>query len=411
MKTVRFLPLLLLLALVLSLAPAPAARADDAAAYAPVLSALRAAAAEPEPDPFAHEDAFSYLFFMPYVQAVPGALLTDLNADGVPELLLGNASPDAGQYGPVFFYDLYTLIDGAPKHVVSSGERYRYYLRGDGLIAFEGSSGAAYSYVALYRFGGVGLSCLRMLLTDENGCYAAEGETYDSSYAHAIDRDRWNALADDCRADLITAPPFTPLDREPLPLDLSAVPRPEDAAYGELARQYRAALAEPWTYLTGATPLVHGALLYDCFIEPGELEGTPALRWQRLDLNGDGTDELLLTLALLGEYGETLEETAYELYVLKDGAARPLFELLVGPRWGSRLLPTADGHLLLTRADRQRELYHLDADGALVCDGVFTPDDSVEYGAHYRDADGNQLSAYDLWESLGGSATVSGQDF
>ena len=412
MKLPRLLSVLLLLALVLTLVPAPVARAEDAAAaYEPVLSALRAAAAETEPDPFAYEDSFSYLFFMPYVQAVPGALLTDLNGDGVPELLLGNASPDAGQYGPVYFYDLYALVDGVPKHVVSSGERYRYYLRSDGLIAYEGSSGAAYSYVALYRFGGIGLRCLRMLLTDENGCYTAESETYDSSYAQAIDWDTWNTLADECRSNLITAPPFTPLDREPMPLDVSAAAHPEDAVWQNVAAQYRRALAEPWIYRAAEMPDVHGELLYDSLLEPGELEGTPALRWQLLDLNRDGTDELLLTRAMLGDYGEVLEETAYELFVAKDGKAWPLFQLQVGPRWGSRLVPTRDGHLWLTQADRQLEIYHLDENARLVCDGVYTPDDSLEYGAHYRDAAGNQLSAYELWESMGGSALTGGQDF
>ena len=412
MFTRRILALVLVLLFVLAGLPVPSASADDAAAaYAPVLEKLKAGLSNTD-DPFAMEEDFSYMFFVSYTESQPGALLADLNGDGTPELLLGNAAWDADVYGPAYFYDLYTLVDGEPVHVVSSGERYRYYLRRDGQIGYQGSGGAAYSYAALYRFGGVGLQCVGMVLTDEYGCYYADFECYESYSATPIDDATWQACAQSFCSELVDPLPFAPLDQAPAQLQLSARPRGDDAAYTELTRQYRRALAQPQFYRAAEMPLVHGELLYDSFIEPdGFEEGSPALRWLRRDLNGDGSDELILTRALLGDYGMVLDETAYEVYTIIDGQARPLFELQVGPRWGSRLVPTRDGHLWVTRSDRQLEIYHLDASGALQCDGIFTPDDSMEVGAHYVDAAGNRYSSYEMWQSAGGSVLSGTQDF
>lgn len=75
-----------------------------------------------------------------------GYTMSDLDDDGVMELLLG----EDGDIGVI--YDIYKVEDGEMVHVVSGGERDRYYLMENGQIANEGSSGAANSTYAYYHY-------------------------------------------------------------------------------------------------------------------------------------------------------------------------------------------------------------------------------------------------------------------
>ena len=96
-----------------------------------------------------------------------GYLFTDVNRDGIPELLI--SSTGSAFYDTVI-YDLYTLVDGRPHKVLESGERDRYRLQPDGTISNDGSSGATSSSTTLYRFNGVGLDFL--------GAWILEGSSY-----------------------------------------------------------------------------------------------------------------------------------------------------------------------------------------------------------------------------------------
>ena len=72
-----------------------------------------------------------------------GYCLKDLDGNGIPELLVG--SPDSEYYAGKVIYDLFTLRDGAPVRLATSGERTVYKLLSDGSIFYSGSGGAAYS--------------------------------------------------------------------------------------------------------------------------------------------------------------------------------------------------------------------------------------------------------------------------
>lgn len=72
-----------------------------------------------------------------------GYALMDLDGNGVDELLITDGE---------LIYDLFTLMeDGGPGHILSAGERLRYFLCDDNVIGYRGSSGAANSVLEFYQ--------------------------------------------------------------------------------------------------------------------------------------------------------------------------------------------------------------------------------------------------------------------
>ena len=72
----------------------------------------------------------------------------DVNADGIEELLIGEIAE--GNWKGVV-YDIYTMVDRKPQHVVSGGTRNRYYVCDDSFVCNEYSSGALESGVRVYN--------------------------------------------------------------------------------------------------------------------------------------------------------------------------------------------------------------------------------------------------------------------
>jgi len=68
-----------------------------------------------------------------------GYIYDDINGDGIEELLIGEIAKDDWK-GVV--YDIYTMIDRKPVHVVSGGARNRYFICDDTFLCNEYSSGA-----------------------------------------------------------------------------------------------------------------------------------------------------------------------------------------------------------------------------------------------------------------------------
>ena len=71
----------------------------------------------------------------------------DLNADGIDELLIGEISK-GNQKGII--YDIYTMVNREPKHVVSGGNRNRFFVCNDVFLCNEYSSGAMENGVRVY---------------------------------------------------------------------------------------------------------------------------------------------------------------------------------------------------------------------------------------------------------------------
>lgn len=77
-----------------------------------------------------------------------GYFYKDINVDGIDELLIGEISDDAHD-GLV--YDIYTMVDRKPTHVVSGGERDRYYILQNGFVLNEYSNSATNSGSDVYN--------------------------------------------------------------------------------------------------------------------------------------------------------------------------------------------------------------------------------------------------------------------
>ena len=92
-----------------------------------------------------------------------GYALKDLDKNGTPELILSGINPNEFARGIV--YDLYTLETGNPVRLAVSHGRDRYYLRADNTLVNEGSSGAAYSNIYVYRVSGSSLVPVEGILT------------------------------------------------------------------------------------------------------------------------------------------------------------------------------------------------------------------------------------------------------
>ena len=92
-----------------------------------------------------HTEDVSYMFYWDYTSVKDlsdaGYALTDLDGNGVPELLV--STMEAAEKGLI--YDLYTFADGVAVHAATSGERYCYYLCADNTVYYWASSGASNS--------------------------------------------------------------------------------------------------------------------------------------------------------------------------------------------------------------------------------------------------------------------------
>ncbi len=130
-----------------------------------------------------------------------GYLMEDIDGDGTEELIFGENGPEAWD-GVV--YDLYTIHDGELVHVFDGWDRNRYYLCENGMIANEGSSGAAYSEYSYYVFEGTELHLVEAVLyngtdsPDNPWLYSTTtNNCFDLDNAEPIDEDRAWAIIEE----------------------------------------------------------------------------------------------------------------------------------------------------------------------------------------------------------------------
>ena len=89
----------------------------------------------------------SYMYNVIQDKTKIGYTYYDVNADGIDELLIGEIAE--GDWKGVI-YDIYTMVDRKPKHVISGGERDRYYVCDGTFVCNEYSSGALESGIRVY---------------------------------------------------------------------------------------------------------------------------------------------------------------------------------------------------------------------------------------------------------------------
>lgn len=166
----RFLCVFLSLCVFFSLCTSPALAAGSTTnspkiLYKDLLDQYYAALSERWDRDSLESKDFSYLYAYSNNPAEIGYTFIDIDSNGVQELLIGEVNAEGNYRGMI--YDLYTVSDGGTTHILSSGERDRYYLCNNGVIANEGSSGAAYSTQSFYILKqGTTLSLLECVIAD-----------------------------------------------------------------------------------------------------------------------------------------------------------------------------------------------------------------------------------------------------
>ena len=116
----------------------------------------------------------------------------DINADGIDELLIGEIA-DGNWKGVI--YDIYTMVDRKPQHVISGGSRNRYYICNNTFICNEYSSGAMENGIRVY-----------ILIENSTELYPQVSFKYDSyknpkkpwflSYGSDINEDNWENISE-----------------------------------------------------------------------------------------------------------------------------------------------------------------------------------------------------------------------
>ena len=129
-----------------------------------------------------------------------GYAIRDLSGDGIPELIIAQVETQEGMvsFGKRILA-IYTCFGNSPSLLVEGWGRNRYYLLPDGSILNEGSSGAAYSCLGIFRLSTNGdlLEWLDFYFTDVQGeeivTYYNQAGIWDASYEgnQLVDVDFW----------------------------------------------------------------------------------------------------------------------------------------------------------------------------------------------------------------------------
>ena len=116
-----------------------------------------------------------------------GYAYRDINHDGIDELLIGEIS-DGDWKGII--YDIYTIVDREPKHVVSGWDRNRFYDYDDSLLVNEYSSGANESGVIVYSLNSNTTDLMLQLAFKYDG-YTDEKNPWYLAYVMEKDEPKW----------------------------------------------------------------------------------------------------------------------------------------------------------------------------------------------------------------------------
>ena len=116
-----------------------------------------------------------------------GYAYRDINHDGIEELLIGEIS-DGDWKGVI--YDIYTIVDRKPKHVVSGWDRNRFYDYDDSLLVNESSGGANESDVIVYSLNSNTADLMLQLAFKYDG-YTDEKNPWFIAYTMEKDEPKW----------------------------------------------------------------------------------------------------------------------------------------------------------------------------------------------------------------------------
>ena len=122
-----------------------------------------------------------------------GYTYQDINSDGIDELLIGEIAEGAWQ-GVV--YDIYTMVDREPAHVVSGWPRNRYYVLDGGLISNEFSGSAFESGVRIYALEHNSAELVHQLSFETN-TMENEEQPWFVAYGPAAENEEWENVTEE----------------------------------------------------------------------------------------------------------------------------------------------------------------------------------------------------------------------
>ena len=124
------------------------------------------------------------------VMTTVGYAYKDINVDGIDELLIGEIDDD----GKGMIFDIYTMVDRKPTHVISGWDRNRYYVLDGGLVRNEYSDGANSSGVNIYNLTSNSTELLLQVAFKYDG-YVDEKKPWFKSYdSGKDDNNNWESI-------------------------------------------------------------------------------------------------------------------------------------------------------------------------------------------------------------------------
>ncbi len=167
---------------------------EDRDYYGELIEAARKCHVEKDEEMLENYD-FSSVLITSSDYEVLGYWIEDLDGDGITKLIFGGngTEPDDGWNGII--YDIYTISDGELIHVLDGWERNRYFLCENGMIANEGSSGAANSNYTYFTLENAELHLVESVIYDgmkdaEHPWFYSMESEYDAENAEPISEEQ-----------------------------------------------------------------------------------------------------------------------------------------------------------------------------------------------------------------------------
>lgn len=162
--------------------------------YAELITTVKEALQKKDPN-IMQNDIFSIDLLISGSYGIPGYLTEDLDGNGTDELIFGITGNTPNNTWDGIIYDIYTISDGEPIHVLNGWKRNRYYLCENGMIANEGSSGAANSSYDYFTFEDSKLHLVESVIYDgtrdaENPWLYSTESVFDAEKAEPISEKR-----------------------------------------------------------------------------------------------------------------------------------------------------------------------------------------------------------------------------